>query len=62
MSAPYAIIDIDFLSQVEALDIGWGVWECEALLEDGGRMPGQIQGDGLSHWDLDSFEPDEAYP
>ncbi len=55
----YPIIDVEFISVVDDLQVGWAVWECEVVLEDGDRLTGTIQGDGLSNWDAESFEPDE---
>lgn len=60
MIPSYPIIDIEFISVIDDLDVGWAVWECDALLEDGSTIHGQIQGDGLSHFDAESFEPDES--
>jgi hypothetical protein len=55
----YPIIDVDFISVVDDLQVGWAVWSCIATLDDGSTIEGTIQGDGLSHWDIESFEPDE---
>ncbi len=55
---PYAIIDVEFLDLIESLHPGWDVWTCIATLEDGDTVEGQIQGDGISSFDAESFEPE----
>ena len=54
-----AIIDVEFISVIEDLDVGMALWEVEAMMEDGDRVHGKIIGDGVSSWDAESFEPDE---
>ncbi len=57
---PYSIINVEFITPIEDLFPGWAIWECEAVLEDGSRIAGCIQGDGVNSFDAESFEEDEG--
>ena len=60
MIAPYDIIDVEFDRPIETLYPGWDVWSCTVTLSDGSTIEGTIQGDGLTSWDIESFEEDEG--
>ncbi len=53
----YPIVDVTFIALIEKLDEGWGIWECEALLEDGTTVTGSIQGDGVLSAAHETFQP-----
>ncbi len=59
MSLTSPITDIDWLYRIDAVDGQWGVWEVEALLQDGYTVRGRVQGDGTV-WDEESFEEDDT--
>ncbi len=58
----YDIVDITLLDYVEILYPGWNVMTCEASLSNGETVIGTIHTDGLSAWDIESFEPDDEDP
>ncbi len=51
------IVDIDFVRLTEDITPTWGIWIAIATLEDGSRIEGTIQGDGID-WAEETFEPD----
>ncbi len=53
------IIDVEFITVIEDLEVGMAVWEVDAVLYDGSTIHGTIIGDGISSFDVESFTPDE---
>ncbi len=58
----FDIIDVQFFDVVEYLYPGWNIMSCEVTLSDGETILGTIQGDGISSYSIDSFEPDDEDP